>query len=244
MMYDAELPPEGSEHRVLCVGAHPDDVEMGMGGTVAALVAKGHAVTIVDLTRGQLGTYGDPQTRAAEARVAAQRLGVELRILDHEDGAVTDDLEGRHEMVRLLREIRPSLVFAPYPHARTGALDGRANVDHLATGLLVREGTKLARFRRLMPELPPCSVRRLLYYMVPDDQRPSFVVDVSAHEETLRSAISAYASQLEISRSQRPILDVLMAWRQSHGLRIGARLGEAFLCEDTLGGDVEHLLSI
>lgn len=229
---------------VLCVGAHPDDVEMGMGGTVAALRAAGHRVGILTLTRGELGTYGDADTRRREAQSAAEILECSLEMWELPDGGVQDDLPTRHRLVRALREYRPSLVFAPYPHSRKGALDGRANVDHLACGLAVREATKLARMRKLFADLERHEVRRLLYYMVPDDQKPSFVVDVSAHVENLEKAIRAYASQLEIRRGGREVLDVLMLWRQHTGLRIRAEYGEGFLCEDTLGGSAELLLQI
>lgn len=236
--------PAGTTYDVLCFGAHPDDVEMGMGGTVAAMVAAGKSVAIVNMTRGELGTFGDAQTRVREADNAAKVLGVDVRVLDHPDGGVQDDLANRHEIVRLLRELRPQVVFAPYPHARAGAMDGRANVDHLATGMLVREATKLARFRKLLPELEPHTTRRLYSYMLPETVAPSFVVDVSAHREKLVASIEAYASQLEITRGERPILEILLLWREHVGARIGARLGEGFLSEDALGGDVAHLLAI
>lgn len=229
---------------VLCVGAHPDDVEMGMGGTVAGLVEAGHRVALVLLTHGEMGTFGDAETRVREARAAAEVLGVDLRILDHPDGAVQDTLASRHEMVTILRETRPRLVFAPYPHSRRGALDGRANVDHLACGLIVREATKLARFCRLMPDLEPHTVRRLFYYMLPDGVEPTFVVDVSAHRARLTRAIEAYASQMEITRGQRSVLELLLLIREHGGLRINAELGETFLSEDPLFGPAETLLHI
>lgn len=229
---------------VIAFGAHPDDVEMGMGGTVAGLVESGRRVAIVVLTHGEIGTYGDAQTRTAEAAEAARVLGCDVRILDHHDGQVVDDLGGRHEIARLLRELRPRLVFAPYADSRTGPRDGRSNVDHLATGALVRNGSKLARFRKLMPEVRPHTIGRLLYYMVPDDHRPSFIVDVSAQKETLKRCIDAYASQMAINRAGRPVRDMLMLWRQTAGMRIGVELGEPFVCEDAIGGPVDLLLEI
>lgn len=236
--------PAHTTYDALCIGAHPDDVEMGMGGTVAALVAAGRRVAIVSLTHGELGTFGDAETRVREAQAAAKVLGVDLRILDHPDGGVQDTLEHRHQMVRLLRELRPEIVFAPYPYTRAGALDGRANVDHLATGILVREATKLARLRRLMPELEPHTTRRLYSYMLHESVPASYVVDVSDHRETLEAAIRAYVSQLEITRGERSILDLLMLWREQTGTRIGVQLGEGFLCEDALGGPAEQLFSL
>jgi len=233
-----------TRYDVLCVGAHPDDVEMGMGGTVAGLVEAGHRVAFVLLTHGEMGTFGDAETRVREARAAAEVLGADVRILDHPDGAVQDTLESRHEMATILRELTPDLVFAPYPHARRGALDGRANVDHLACGMIVREATKLARFRKLDLGVDPHTVRRLFYYMLPDALAPSFVVDVSAHRDRLKRSIEAYASQMEITRGERGVLDILMLIREYAGLQINAELGEAFLSEDPLGGDVGLLAKV
>lgn len=229
---------------VLCVGAHPDDVEMGMGGTAAALVAAGHRVSILVLTQGELGTFGDAGIRGQEAAAAAAILGCSLEMWELPDGALLDDLATRHRLVRALREYRPRLVFAPYPYTRSGALDGRANVDHLACGMLVREATKLARFRKLLPEIERHEVRRLLSYMVPDDVKPSYVVDVTAHREQLEAAIRAYESQMQIRRGSRGVLEVLLLWRQHMGLRIRAELAEGFLCEDALGGEADLLLRI
>ncbi|RKZ12379.1 hypothetical protein DRQ32_03840 [bacterium] len=229
---------------VLCFGAHPDDVEMAMGGTVAALVAGGSKVGIVDLTRGELGTYGDAPTRLGEAENAARALGVARRVYSHPDGGVQDDLKTRHQIVGLLRELRPSLVFAPWPHARTGALDGRANVDHIACGLAVREATKLARMRKLMAELPSHSVRRLVYYMAPDTQQPSYCVDVSQFREQIEAGIKAHASQLEIRRGERSVLELLMMLREEVGLRLGVQLAEAFMVEDALFGPARILEEI
>jgi bacillithiol biosynthesis deacetylase BshB1 len=229
---------------VVAFGAHPDDVEMGMGGTIAALVAAARRVAIVDLTRGELGTHGDGETRIREAETAAGILGCERRILDYGDGAVADRAEFRREIVTILRQLRPSLIFAPYPRSWTGPLDGRSNVDHLACGSLVHAAAKLARLRKLMPELEAHTVRRIFYYMAPDDRPPSFVVDVSAHRDPLVRSIEAFASQMAIRRGSRSILDVLLLLREHAGLRIGAELGEAFICEDSLGGDAELLLHI
>lgn len=234
----------GRPVEVLCFGAHPDDVEMAMGGTVAALVAAGEAVGIIDLTQGELGTFGDAPTRLEEARAAADALGVPRRVYAHPDGGVQDDLATRHQIVGLLREFQPSLVFAPWPWARTGAFDGRANVDHLACGLAVREATKLARMRKLMPDSPAHAVRRLMYYMVPDTEKPSYCVDVSAHREQIIDSIRAHASQLEISRGQRSVLELLMLLREQAGLRLGINLAESFISEDPLFGGASVLREI
>jgi bacillithiol biosynthesis deacetylase BshB1 len=228
----------------LCFGAHPDDVEMGMGGTVAALTAAGKRVGIVALTRGELGSFGDATTREAEARKAAEILGCKLILLDMPDGGVQDDLVSRHRLVGLLREMRPPVVFAPYGYSRTGPMDGRSNVDHLACGRMVSAACKLARFRKLFPETEPHGVRRIYSYMVPVTLAPSVVVDVSAQRETLVAAIEAYASQMAIQRGAHGALDFLLLFRQELGIRSGVELAEAFHCEDPIGGDPELLLRL
>lgn len=234
----------GTRYDVVAFGAHPDDVEMAMGGTIAALSSSGLRVAIIDLTGAEMSTFGDPETRLEEAAAAARILGVDRRILDRPDGAVVDDVEGRRQVALWIRELRPRVVFTTYPHARSGPADGRSNVDHLAVGRMVREGCKLARFRRLRPEPGPHAIQRLWYYMVPDHRAPSFVVDVSAHRERLEACIRAYESQMEIRRGERTILDLLMVLRQHAGLRIGVELGEPLLCEDALGGPADRLLDI
>jgi bacillithiol biosynthesis deacetylase BshB1 len=228
----------------LCFGAHPDDVEMGMGGTVAALTAAGRRVAIVALTRGELGSYGDPEIRSGEAELAAEILGCELRLLDFPDGGVLDDLVARHRLVHLIRELRPDTVFAPYGYSRTGPLDGRSNVDHLACGRLVAAACKLARFKKLFPQEEPHAVRRIFSYMLPDAMAPSVVVNVTAHRDTLTRAIEAYASQMPIQRGQRGALNFLLMFREALGLRAGVELAEAFHCEDPIGGDPELLLRL
>jgi LmbE family N-acetylglucosaminyl deacetylase len=217
---------------------------MAMGGTVASLVADGARVGIVDLTQGELGTYGDAPTRLGEARAAAGALGVWRRVYGHPDGGLQDDLATRHMVVRVLRELRPSLVFTTWPWARAGALDGRANVDHLACGLVVREATKLSRMRKLMPELPAHAVRRLVYYMVPDTEKPSYCVDVSGYRAEILAAIEAHASQMEISRGKRGVLDMLILLREQAGLSLGVELAESFLVEDPLFGPASVLREV
>ena len=94
-----------------------------------------------------------------------------------------------------------------------------------------------------MPEAEPHAVRRLYFYMLPDDLKPSYVVDVTQHRQTIENAIQCYASQMPIARGPHSAMEFLTLFRRSYGLRIGAELGEGFLCEDQVGGDAELLMS-
>jgi bacillithiol biosynthesis deacetylase BshB1 len=239
-------PPDGPAffYDAVAFSAHPDDAEMAMGGTLAALTAAGRRVAIVSLTRGELGTYGTPDDREREAAEAARILGCDVRLLDFPDGSIFDDVPNRHRLVEVVRDLRPRVVFAPYAYARTSHRDGRSNADHLATGLLVREACKLARFAKLFPMIPPHAVQRVYSYMLPDDVKPSWVVDVTAHVDTLEAAVRAYATQLAIDRWNEPILETLRTMRRAVGLRLGVPLGEGFLCEDAVGGSALALLEM
>ncbi len=228
----------------LILGSHPDDAEMGMAGTVAAMTTAGRRVMLLSLTRGEMGSWGDPEERADEAALAAKVLGCDHRVLDLPDGALSDDHATRRRVAALLRELRPRLLFAPYPHNRASHLDGRANVDHLACGLLAREASKLARLRKALPEGEPHAVQRVYYYMIPETVVPSFLVDVSAHEKLLVRSIEAYESQMRIGRGSRKILELLLLWRRALGQRLHVELAESFVCEDALGGEAEILFSI
>jgi len=229
---------------VVVFGAHPDDAEMGMGGTVAKLAGAGRSVLVVSLTRGEHGTYGSQTEREREAAAAARILGCETRLLDFPDTAVEYSHESRSRLMRLLRDLAPRLVFAPYHTNRFGHHDGAAHVDHLATGTLVRDAVKLARMRGLEPERPAHDVQRLFYYMVPRDRYPTFVVDVSGEMETLVRALQAYETQMRITRQGNAILDILQTYRRYYGVAAGSSHAEAFLSEEALRADADTLFRL
>lgn len=229
---------------IVAFGAHPDDIEMGMGGTIARLARAGVKVLLVSLTPGECGTHGDPASRAREAAAAAAILGCQHRILDFPDTRLEYSLEARERLMRLLRELRPRLVFAPYHTSRGSHHDGAAHVDHLTAGALVRDAVKLARLRGLEPERPAHDVQRLFYYMVPRDRRADFFVDVSAEMDVLRQALQAYATQMRIERQGNRIQEILEAFRRYYGVAAGCAFAEAFLCDEPLRADPETLFRI
>jgi len=229
---------------VVVFGAHPDDAEMGMGGTIAALAHAGRRVLIVSLTHGEKGTHGTRDSRVQEAAAAAAILGCDHRLLDLPDTRVANDFDSRDRIMRLIRELAPQIVFAPYHTSRFGHHDGAAHVDHLAAGSLVRDAIKLARIRGVEPEHAAHDVRRLFYYMVPRDQYPAFVVDVSAHMPTLMRALAAYETQMRIERQGREIASILESYRRHHGITAGCSHAEPFLCEEALNIDPESLFRV
>jgi len=218
---------------VLAIGAHPDDVELGCGATLAKLAGAGRRVGILHLTRGEAGTRGTPEERRREAERAAEILGaVELSILDCGDGSLRTGPAEEEALIAEIRRLRPELVFAPTPADRhpDHGRSHRLTVDACFYAGLARRGAGT-------PHRPGA----IFTYMQHDLFEPLFVVDVTATWAKKMAALDAYDSQIhklgEGSRADGgPATKVAsrefrlaVEGRARHfGLLIGAELGEAF----------------
>lgn len=178
---------------VVAIGAHPDDVEMTVGGTIAKLVARGRSVAIIDLTRGELGTLGSPELRAQEAAAAAKVLGVTERInLDMGDGHLEDNHENRSKLITQIRRLRPKLILANYWED--------LHPDHCAAGNLVRNIMYPTGFANYPAEYEPYRPKEALFYMQHFPMEPSFIVDITGHHDTKIESVKCYGSQLHFAR--------------------------------------------
>jgi bacillithiol biosynthesis deacetylase BshB1 len=213
---------------ILAFGAHPDDVELHIGGTLAKMAARGYAVGVVDLTRGELGTRGTPAIRSREAKKAAKILGLKVReTLSLPDGGVLVTPDTRLKVIRALRKYRPMLVLAPHWD--------EAHPDHANAGKLVAEAAHHAGLAKIRTGQERFRPKAILYYMLPPYVRPTFIVDVSAHIGQREEAIRAHRSQLfDPSRepdtylSQPDFLYRVNAVVSYYGTIIGRAKGEAF----------------
>lgn len=225
--------------KVLVFSAHPDDAEFGMGGTLLAL-AKEHEVTSVILTRGEAGTYGDPATREKEGLEAGRRGGYRVRFLDYVDNTVADTPDDVKRLAAVIREEKPTVVFATY-HTNNGShTDGLAHPDHTALGQLARKACRIAKFRNADVPGEAHLVSRIVYYMVPRYTKPSFVIDVTAVADRLPELWKAHATQTQLRGGA--ILEYLLAGRRAVGAASGVEYGEAFIVEEPLGIDVSALV--
>lgn len=215
---------------IIFFGAHPDDVELSCGGTVAKCVKDGLRVAIVDLTRGEMGTRGTPQTRKREAAAAAKVLGATFRQqLDFQDGNLQTGREQELQIIEILRRSTPQLVVAPYPDDR--------HPDHTRTGRIVTESSFYAGLRALDTGLRAHRPQTVLYYLQNYMFTPSFVVDVTKHWKTKMRSVAAYKSQFHDPGSKEPqtfisrptFLDMIEARGKHFGALIGAEYGEAFV---------------
>jgi N-acetylglucosamine malate deacetylase 1 len=173
---------------LLAFGPHPDDLEIGLGGTLAKHAALGHAVGLCDLTRGEMSSNGTPEEREREAAAACRVLGAiwreNLRFPDRGIGTSPDHTKA---VVELVRRVRPRAVAIPYWQDR--------HPDHQAAAVLLREAVFNSKLKRYAAAGEPWQPAWVCYYFINDAGPVSFVVDVSSYYDIKRRALACYASQ-------------------------------------------------
>lgn len=215
---------------VAAIGAHPDDVEISIAGTLAKLRSKGYSLAVIDMTRGEMGTRGSPEIRAAEAAAAAKVMGASERInLDLGDGVMENTPANRVKLIEIIRRLRPKIVFAP-------CWDD-LHPDHSVSGQIVRDIMYPLGFEKFPARGEPYRPGEFLFYMEHFVREPSFVVDISHFYEHKLQAIGCYSSQLHNPRStERPtgisrpdFLDRIEGRARHYGSLIRAGFGEPFV---------------
>lgn len=207
---------------LLVFGPHPDDIEIGIGATVAKHAALGHAVGLCDLTAGEMGSNGTVAERLAEAEAAREVLGARWRVnLRWPDRAITGSADQRRSAAVLIREARPRAIALPYWADR--------HPDHVAASHALTEAVFDAGLRRLDAGGDAWRAAWVCYYFINDGAAPSFVVDVSNHYETKRRALACHSSQFTPS-SQSAVATRLTSSRfaqliESRDSQMGALAG-------------------
>ena len=224
---------------ILAFGAHPDDVELGAGGTIAKEVARGKKVGVVDLTRGELGTRGTPELRDEEAKKAATILKVSVREnLGFADGFFVNDKKHQLEIIKRIRKYRPEIVLC-------NAIDDR-HIDHAKGAQLVSDACFLSGLVKI-PSFEegtdiaqaPWRPKVVYHYIQWKSLEPDFVVDVSGFIEKKTEAILAYSSQFFDPTSKEPetpissknFIDSVNYRARDLGRLIGKEYAEGFTVE-------------
>ncbi|MDZ4170339.1 MAG: PIG-L family deacetylase [Coriobacteriia bacterium] len=210
-------------YEAVCVGAHPDDVEIGMGATIAKLTAAGAQVAIVDLTDGEPTPYGSPEIRAGESAKAAEILGAERRTLTQANRYLFDSVEARTELATVLRELRPRMLFVPYP------VD--AHPDHVAAASICLGARFYAKFTKTDMPGEPFYPPRVFRYMAVHQRiiaEPSFVIDVTAELPVKLEALRAYESQFAANPANAGIVESMEAAAAMWGALARVPFGEPF----------------
>ncbi len=215
---------------ILVVGPHPDDQELGMGGTIARLVEQGHDVLLLDMTNGEPTPHGDPATRAVEAARAAEILGTRRRQLDLPNRELVHSIAARHLVAAVIREHRAEIVFTPFVPD--------AHPDHVATTRIVEDARFDAKLTGTDMPGEPIYPRWLIYYYCTHLRtipQPSFLLDISGCQDVKRRAILAYKTQFVMPEKNRAIVDWLEAGATYFGSRIRTAAAEPFFVKEPLG---------
>jgi bacillithiol biosynthesis deacetylase BshB1 len=229
---------------ILVLAAHPDDAELGCGGTIAKHTALGDKVGIVDLTRGELGTRGTIEMRKQEAGESARILGVAVREnLGLPDGFFRNDYDSQLIVIRAIRKYKPRIILANAVYDRHIDHGKGANLAYDASFLsgLVKIETKDEEGRTQAPWRPEA----VYHYVQSQFITPDFIVDISDQWELKMKAIKAFSSQFFNPASQEPetyiskpgFLKMLEARAVEYGHAIGTTYGEGFTTRRFIGVD-------
>ncbi|MGD0339377.1 MAG: bacillithiol biosynthesis deacetylase BshB1 [Bacteroidota bacterium] len=233
---------------VLAIGAHPDDIELACGGTIARIVQQGKKVGILDMTQGELGTRGSREIRHEEAMKAAKILGVELRDnLELPDGKIEMTFENRLKTMTVIRRYRPEILIIPHHLDR--------HPDHEHAHLLAKEAWYYAGLEKMQTYddgklQEPFRPKKIFHFMQRYGFPPSFIVDISEQFEIRMNAVRAFRSQFydpnsrerETLLSRPDFLEHIETRLRYWGNQIGVRYGEPFYSYEAIG--IKDIFSI
>lgn len=231
---------------ILFWGAHPDDVEWGVGGIALLLQERAVSFAIVDLTRGELGSRGTLEERDQEAIKAAGFMGAQAREnLNLPDGGLVDTQANRSLIARAIRRHRPKIVVAPLWEDR--------HPDHAAAGLMVRNSPLYCTLKKAEDPNPPHLPGSFLYYPLHKIIQPTFVVDTTPLFPRKLELLRLHHSQFGKTASERGVipqglgdyLHTLETRDRHYGLQIGTHFGEALIADRPMKlGGIEALLNL
>ncbi|HET8885220.1 MAG TPA: bacillithiol biosynthesis deacetylase BshB1 [Salinimicrobium sp.] len=228
---------------ILAIGAHPDDVELGCGATLAKEISRGKKVGILDLTRGELGTRGSAEIRDKEAKDAAEILGIKVRQnLEFSDGFFTNNVSHQLEVIKIIRKYKPEIILC-------NAVDDR-HIDHGKGAKLVADACFLSGLRKIETicegnKQNAWRPKSVYHYIQWKNLTPDVVVDVSGFMDLKMAAVKAYKSQFFDENSEEPktpisdlnFLESISYRAKDLGRLIGADYGEGFTVSSQLAVD-------
>lgn len=230
---------------ILAIGAHPDDVELGCSGTIITEIRNGKKVGIADLTQGELGTRGTPETRAQEAAEATRIMGVSAREnLKMPDGFFENNPENQLKLIRVIRKYQPEIILANAPEDR--------HPDHGRAARLIADAAFFAGLRKIETTNDEGNLQEawrpkyVFHYIQDRYLEPGFVVDISDVFDERMKAIAAYTTQFYNGKSEEDetpqsyistplFLESVIARARMMGKRIGVKFGEGFVTEKVIG---------
>jgi N-acetylglucosamine malate deacetylase 1 len=231
----------------LFIGSHPDDIEITCSGTAIKLIDSGKKVGIIDLTKGELSTRGTLKSRTAETLKASKAMGIHFREnMGMQDGNIQNNLPNRNKLIKFIRELKPGIIFAPYPSDR--------HPDHINASNLIRESAYYSGLSKIeIDNSLPHRPNRVFYYRHAYDFNYSFIFDITDTFERKLKAIKCYSSQFYNPRiknkndtyiSSRLFMEDITHRAAFFGFKIGVKYGEPFFCFENLKITSETIFKI
>lgn len=215
---------------VLIVASHPDDAEIGMGGTIASLQASGISVALIDLTNGEPTPYGTPEKRKLESEAASSILKIKFReTLNIKNREIFDTIENRKLLASAIRKYRPEVLFLPYWE------DGHP--DHINASALGVAARFYAKLSNTDIAGEPYYPRKMLHYFcthIRPKLTPSFLFDISKHIDQKIAAVSAYKSQFSDNPKNSGVIDMIKVEAAYWGSQIGTNYAEPFSSRENI----------
>ena len=217
---------------LIAVSPHPDDAEIGCGGTLALLSELGYRIAIIDLTNGEPTPFNDsPQIRIDEAKRAAKILGIERVTLDLPNRKLMDNLDTRMTLAKEFRRMKPKIVIGMQ------GMTPRASPDHYQSQLIFDAAvfySRLSKWENLLDGLTPWLIENVFYYftareLMLNSQPFQFTVDITNHYEKKKRALLEYKSQFKAHSSYNPpIIDWIEGMGKYFGSLVGCKYAEIF----------------
>ncbi len=214
--------------KILCIGAHPDDVELSMSGSIIRMLKAGHDVSLLDLSNGEPTPFGSIETRKNESMSAARILGVRRIELDFPNRYIFDSVDGRKKIAFIIRQVRPEWIFTHF--------EFDSHPDHT-------EACKLTEGARFYSKLTnsdiggePFYPKKIIYYFpnhIKLDIQPSFCVDIDEFADTKKKILECYQSQF-IKNGNGKVIDDCFIANRYFGNRIGKKFAEPFYSRESL----------
>lgn len=216
---------------ILVIGSHPDDIEIGMGGTILSLAEKGMKIAVLDLTNGEPTPFGSIEERILESKMSAKILGVKLRItLNLPNRYLTDDIKSRKMVAEIIRELRPKILFIPHWED--------AHPDHIAASKICLAARFYSKLTKTEMKGEPFFPQRFFYYFCSHLHyifKPSFIFDISPYFEKKIQLIKVYRTQFSKKRGNLTIIDHVKNYNRNFGLLINQEYAEPFYSQEEIG---------
>lgn len=223
---------------ILVVGPHPDDQELGMGGSIIRLTQQGHDVLVLDVTNGEPTPHGSLPEREKEWAEAAKIMGVKRRLLGLKNREVEHTLSARHLMAGVIREHQAQIVFLPF--------EEDAHPDHRAVTRIVEDARFDAKLTKIDLPGEPIYPKWLIYYYCTHLRwvaNPSFCLDITEQMDDKERAIKAYHTQFVVPEKNRRVVEFVREMNGYMGSRIGVRYAEPFFTKEPVGlGSLDGLV--